>query len=95
MTDFSRVERQERVKWPVLIPGVYVCAYVGIFFKAGGKEDVGYRTAPFSWCHPESQQHNCGLIGLQHVKIERISSGRQVDKLATGRTFRLRISKTG
>lgn len=41
MTDFSRVERQERVKWPVLIPGVYVCAYVAIFFKASGKERCG------------------------------------------------------
>lgn len=67
MTDFSRVERQERVKWTVLIPGVYVCAYVAIFFKASGKEDVGYRTAPFSWCHGEYQPHNCSLIGLQSV----------------------------
>lgn len=33
MTDFSGVERQERVKWPVLIPGVYVCAYVGMFLR--------------------------------------------------------------
>lgn len=67
MTDFSGVERQERVKWPVLIPGVYVCAYVGIFFEASAKEDVGYRTAPFSWCHRESRLHNCSLIGLQCV----------------------------
>lgn len=37
MMGFSGVERQERVKWTVLVPGVYVCAYVGIFFKASGK----------------------------------------------------------
>lgn len=31
------MERQERVKWTVLFLGVYVCAYVVIFFKASGK----------------------------------------------------------
>lgn len=54
MTDLSRVERQERVNRTVLVPGVYVRAYVGIVFEARGKEDVGYRMAPFSWCHAVS-----------------------------------------
>lgn len=67
MTDLSRVERQERVKWTVLFVGVYVCAYVVIFFLRPVEKDVGYRMAPFSWCHSEYQMHNCSLIGLQSV----------------------------
>lgn len=67
MTNFSRVERQERVKWTVLVPGVYVCAYVVSFFLRPAEKDVGSRMAPFSWGHSEYQLHTFSLIRLQSV----------------------------